>query len=79
MYGHNGNSRSCAFSKLGDFFATGGADGNLLVWKSAFGAGKGESVRDKGLCQSGHRTDLRTVPVIQECMRKQTRVTATNF
>jgi len=36
MYGHNGEIKTCAFSKKGDFFATGGTDCNLLIWKSSF-------------------------------------------
>lgn len=61
MYGHNGEIKACAFSNKGDFFATGGSDCNLLIWKSAFSEDKGESIKDKGLCQSGHRNDLRTI------------------
>lgn len=65
MYGHNGAINACVFSKKGDFFATGGMDTNLLLWKSAFSQEKGESIKDKGLCQSGHRVDQRTVPKIE--------------
>ena len=79
MYGHNGDIRACAFSNKGDFFATGGVDTNLLVWKSAFGEGKGETVQNKGLCQSGHRTDGRTVAEVEESMRKRTRIVGTSF
>ena len=49
-----------SFSKKGDFFATGGSDCNLLIWKSVFSVEKGETIKDKGLCQSGHRIDART-------------------
>jgi len=41
MYGHNGEIKASAFSKKGDFFATGGSDCNVLVWKSAFCDEKG--------------------------------------
>lgn len=65
MYGHNGAISTCNFSKKGDFFATGGADSNLLLWRSAFAEDKGETIKDKGLCQTGHRVDQRTVPRIE--------------
>lgn len=77
MYGHNGSINTCAFSKKGDFFATGGADCNLLIWKSSFSEQKGECIKDKGLCQTGHRTDQRTVPAMEQCMKKKSRVTPT--
>lgn len=36
MYGHNAEINTVTFSKKGDFFATGGADSNIFIWKSAF-------------------------------------------
>jgi len=36
MYGHNAEINTVSFSKKGDFFATGGADSNIFIWKSAF-------------------------------------------
>lgn len=72
MYGHNGEIKACAFSKKGDFFATGGSDCNLLIWKSAFSPEKGESIKDKGLCQSGHRSDQRTNAIFEEGWKKKT-------
>lgn len=78
MYGHNGEIKACSFSKKGDFFATGGTDSNLLIWKSAFSPEKGESIKDKGLCQSGHRTDPRTNAILfDECMKKKNGMTGT--
>jgi WD40 repeat protein len=77
MFGHNGVINSCVFSKKGDFFATGGVDSNLMIWRSSFSEEKGESIKDKGLCQSGHRVDQRTVSQVEECMKKKSRVTPT--
>ena len=64
MFGHSGEIKTCSFSSKGDYFATGGVDGCLLIWKSAFSELKGESILQKGLCESGHRTDQRTNPFI---------------
>ena len=75
MYGHNGDIRACSFSQKGDFFATGGVDTNLLIWNSAFGEKKGETVRERGLVQSGHMG--RTLAGGEEQMRKRTRVIGT--
>jgi WD40 repeat protein len=36
MFGHTATVNTCTFSPKGDFFATGGADGTLLLWNSAF-------------------------------------------
>ena len=66
-----------AFSTKGDFFASGGVDGTLLIWKSGFSQQKGEVILQKGLCESGHRVDERTQPKVQECMKKRSRVTPT--
>ena len=41
MYGHNSQINACAISQKGDFFATGGKDCNLLIWKSDFCSEKG--------------------------------------
>ena len=41
MYGHNNEVNTVVFSKKGDYFATGGADNNILIWKSAFSKLKG--------------------------------------
>ena len=48
------------FSKKGDFFATGGDDSNIFIWKSAFCKANGEEIKQLGLCESGHRADERT-------------------
>lgn len=77
MYGHSGVINASAFSSKGDFFATGGVDGTLLLWKSGFTQEKGESILQKGLCETGHRVDARTQPTVQECMKKRSRVTPT--
>jgi WD40 repeat protein len=45
MYGHNSEINTVAFSKKGDFFATGGADSNALIWNSAFCKPKGENIK----------------------------------
>ena len=42
MYGHNGQIDAVTFSKKGDYFATGGADCNVLIWKSSFCQSEGE-------------------------------------
>ncbi len=36
MYGHKGLINFCTFSKKGDYFATGGSDRSLCIWKSMF-------------------------------------------
>lgn len=36
LYGHNGATTACAFSNYGDYFATGGSDTMILLWKSNF-------------------------------------------
>lgn len=61
MFGHCGEINTCNFSQKGDFFGTGGSDCNLLVWRSGFEKAKGEDISSKGLCESGHRVDKRTV------------------
>ena len=65
MFGHSGEIKTSAFSNKGDFFATGGADGTLLIWKSGFSQDKGETIMQKGLCESGHRVDSRTNPTVE--------------
>jgi WD40 repeat protein len=64
MYGHSGEIKTSAISAKGDFFATGGADGSLLIWKSGFSNGKGETILQQGLCETGHRVDPRTNPTV---------------
>jgi centriolar protein POC1 len=34
LYGHNGSTNTCAFSKYGDYFATGGSDSLAMIWKT---------------------------------------------
>ena len=34
LYGHEGPTTTAAFSPLGDFIISGGADQNLVIWKS---------------------------------------------
>ncbi len=65
MYGHSGEIKTSAFSSKGDFFATGGADGTLLIWKSGFVEANKETILQKGLCETGHRVDPRTNPTIE--------------
>ena len=36
LFGHDGSSTSCAFSYHGDYFATGGSDSLVMLWKSNF-------------------------------------------
>ena len=36
LYGHQGSVGSCCFSKAGDYFATGGVDTMIMLWKSNF-------------------------------------------
>ena len=64
MFGHSGEIKTSAFSNQGDFFATGGVDGALLIWKNGFSDEKGESILQKGLCETGHRVDERTKPTV---------------
>lgn len=34
LYGHNGSTNACAFSKQGDYFVSGGNDAMVLLWRS---------------------------------------------
>ncbi len=34
LYGHNGSTNTVAFSKYGDYFATGGSDSLAMIWKT---------------------------------------------
>jgi centriolar protein POC1 len=34
LYGHNGSVTTCSFSKYGDYFATGGGDSMMILWKT---------------------------------------------
>lgn len=34
LYGHNGSTNTCSFSKYGDYFATGGSDSLAMIWKT---------------------------------------------
>ena len=61
MYGHNAEINTVTFSKKGDFFATGGADSNIFIWKSAFCKPNGQEIKSQGVCESGHRKDPRTL------------------
>lgn len=45
MYGHNAEINTVSFSKKGDYFATGGADSNIFIWKSAFCKPFGEEIK----------------------------------
>ena len=60
MYGHTGEINSVVFTKKGDYFATGGSDSNIFIWKSAFCKPYGEEIKSEGVCESGHRKDGRT-------------------
>ena len=53
---------------------TGGSDCNLLVWESGFEKKSGENIYSRGLCESGHRTDKRTLPSIPDYMKKTTNI-----
>ena len=44
LYGHNGSSTSCKFSKLGDYFSTGGSDCSILLWKTNFASTGQETI-----------------------------------
>ncbi len=79
MFGHNGAVNAVSFSPQGDFFATGGGDCQLLIWKSSFAKPRGETIKERGLCESGHRTDPRTHAKIEECMKKTTKITPTVY
>jgi WD40 repeat protein len=40
LHGHkNGPTTAAVFSETGDFFATGGSDAQVMVWRSNFDAG----------------------------------------
>lgn len=42
LHGHkNGPTTTAVFSPSGDFFATGGSDSQVMVWKSNFDTGRG--------------------------------------
>jgi centriolar protein POC1 len=36
LFGHEGASTACTFSYHGDYFATGGSDSLVMLWKSNF-------------------------------------------
>lgn len=36
LFGHDGSATACAFSYHGDYFATGGSDSLVMLWKSNF-------------------------------------------
>ena len=42
LYGHEGASTAACFSTFGDFFATGGKDTVVQLWKSNFSIPRGE-------------------------------------
>ena len=42
LYGHEGASTAATFSTYGDFFATGGKDTVVQLWKSNFDVDRGE-------------------------------------
>ena len=42
LYGHEGSSTAACFSTYGDFFATGGKDTVVQLWKSNFDVDRGE-------------------------------------
>lgn len=42
LYGHEGASTAACFSTYGDFFATGGKDTVVQLWKSNFDVDRGE-------------------------------------
>lgn len=42
LYGHEGASTAACFSTYGDFFATGGKDTVVQLWKSNIGINRGE-------------------------------------
>jgi len=42
LYGHDGASTAATFSTYGDFFATGGKDTVVQLWKSNFDIDWGE-------------------------------------
>lgn len=44
MYGHNGGVNACSFSKYGDYFATGGVDSIVMLWKTNLEQEKTESI-----------------------------------
>lgn len=44
LYGHEGPAYSAAFSPFGDYFATGGKDAIVQVWKSNFDEERGEVI-----------------------------------
>ena len=46
LYGHEGASSSACFSTYGDFFATGGNDTVVQLWKTNFEASRGEILGD---------------------------------
>lgn len=79
IFGHNGEVYTCRFSQQGDYFASGGADCNVLLRESGFEKKKGEKIGSLGICESGHRADKRTVADIPEYMKKTTKVSATKF
>ena len=41
LYGHSGAVKSASFCEKGDYFATGGEDNLVMIWKSNFDVGLG--------------------------------------
>jgi len=48
LYGHEGSTLSSVFSPKGDFFATGGADKNAIIWRATLEEYKGEVIQGLG-------------------------------
>jgi len=59
LYGHSGSVNDVKFSQTGDFFATGGEDKLLLVWKSNFS--KSCTTKEKSVKQKTRNVDGKTV------------------
>lgn len=62
LYGHEGASSAACFSTYGDFFATGGKDTVVQLWKSNFDVNRGEVLEGIKLDQ----TDQQTVTSFKE-------------
>ena len=62
LYGHEGASSAASFSPSGDYFATGGADSVVMVWKSNLEETDNEFIEDFGAKSGGAKVTFGGVP-----------------
>lgn len=75
LYGHEGASTAACFSTFGDFFATGGKDTVVQLWKSNFSIPRGEVLEGIKLDMADQQTMtsyLEKVPAAREVAKDRT-------